>query len=144
MSATDDAKAAVTIAKGVLDMAKENPDAQRAGRSFAKSLAVVAETVQTELLPLAAMNYGRSRSKMHVVGSGGPRKTRITRTRSASLSLRPFQLSRLGMSLRRTKSRFWPFRIAASLGGHEIECTTGLVAEADLRKSSDTQRYTQT
>lgn len=51
-------KAAVQISSDIVKIAKDNPDAQRAGTYAAKSLKIVAQTVHSALLPLAALNYG--------------------------------------------------------------------------------------
>ncbi|MDJ0337935.1 DUF4393 domain-containing protein [Cryobacterium sp. PH31-O1] len=51
------AKAIVNLTTDIMQIAKENPDAQEAGQYAAKSLKIVAQTVHTVLLPLAAANF---------------------------------------------------------------------------------------
>ncbi|TFC79407.1 DUF4393 domain-containing protein [Cryobacterium sp. TMS1-20-1] len=51
------AKAIVNLTTDIMQIAKENPDAQEAGQYAAKSLRIVAQTVHTVLLPLAAANF---------------------------------------------------------------------------------------
>lgn len=57
---------AVTGLGEIVQLGKESPDAREAGRYAAKSLKIVAQTVHTVLLPLAAANYGAQRFERYM------------------------------------------------------------------------------
>lgn len=65
--------ATATSALGeVVKLGKESPDARAAGVYAAKSLRIIAQTVHTVLLPLAAANYGAQRFAEYMKERFGP------------------------------------------------------------------------
>nr|WP_315267307.1 DUF4393 domain-containing protein [Microbacterium lemovicicum] len=56
----------------VVKLGKESPDARAAGTYAAKSLRIVAQTVHTLLLPLAAANYGAQKFATYMQERFGP------------------------------------------------------------------------
>lgn len=56
----------------IIKIAKDSPDARAAGEYAAKSLNIIAQTVHTVLLPLAAANYGAQRFANYMTTRFGP------------------------------------------------------------------------
>ena len=64
-------KGMVGVTKVLLDKAEDSDDLKSAGRSLARSAAVVANTVETALLPLVALNAGAAKARVYFSAEDG-------------------------------------------------------------------------
>lgn len=60
---TDNVATGVSTYSKILEMAGNDPNVKKAGSELAKSAVIIAETVNTSLLPLAAVNFGFKKAK---------------------------------------------------------------------------------
>ncbi|MBT2516288.1 DUF4393 domain-containing protein [Streptomyces sp. ISL-90] len=71
-------QAAVGAVGEIIKVAKESPEAREAGTLAAKSLVIIADTLHTVLLPLAAANYGAKKFAEYMKNRFGPELTEKT------------------------------------------------------------------
>lgn len=60
------------VAGEMLRIAKDSPDARKAGNNFAASVLTVTELLENVLLPVKAINYGLGRAKEYMATKFGP------------------------------------------------------------------------
>lgn len=68
--AVDNAQKAVSALTEIINLAKDDPDAKEAARNLAKSARTITQTINTCLLPLAAVNYSIESAKEYFINGG--------------------------------------------------------------------------